>query len=214
VESGPRVDLLTRLNRDMAIDRLTDLPHSATEAESIAAHAGATDPALLLLGADASRARFLSAELVRFRNIHFAGHALFDSIRPDLSGLIFSLRASDGGSLPGLVHPNDLRDLELNAELITLSACRTAWGPQVKGEGLLGVTRGLMYAGARRVLVSSWSVEDAATAELMDRFYAAYLGRGATPAAALRSAKLSMREDPDWPSTAYWGAFSLHGDWR
>ena len=95
-----------------------------------------------------------------------------------------------------------------------MSACRTGLGKEVKGEGLLGLTRGFMFAGAPRVVVSLWSVSDAATAELMARFYRGMLKGGRRPAAALREAQISLLNDKRWESPFYWAAFTLQGEWR
>jgi CHAT domain-containing protein len=95
-----------------------------------------------------------------------------------------------------------------------LSACQTGLGKEVKGEGLVGLTRGFMYAGAARVVASLWRVDDAATAELMKRFYRRMLQDGMRPAAALRAAQIEMRKKPQWQSPFYWGAFVLQGEWK
>jgi CHAT domain-containing protein len=96
----------------------------------------------------------------------------------------------------------------LPAELVVLSACQTALGKEVKGEGLVGLTRGFMYAGAARVVASLWQVEDAATAELMKRFYRRMLKYGMRPAAALRASQIEMWKKPQWRSPFYWGGFT------
>jgi len=93
-----------------------------------------------------------------------------------------------------------------------LSACRTALGAEVRGEGVLGLTRGFMYAGAPRVVVSLWNINDQATAYLMERFYQGMLRQRLAPAAALRAAQLATRER--WKSTSRWAAFELQGDWH
>jgi CHAT domain-containing protein len=107
---------------------------------------------------------------------------------------------------------HDLYDLRLNAELVVLSACRTGLGKEYKGEGLLSLTRGFMYAGTPRVVASLWQVNSVATSELMKRFYRGMLREGLRPAAALRAAQLAISKQ--WPSPYYWGAFVLQGEWR
>ncbi len=109
---------------------------------------------------------------------------------------------------------HDLYDLRLSADLVVLSGCRTALGKKLRGEGLLGLTRGFFYAGARRLVVSFWNVDDRATAELMKRFYRAMLGDRQPPAQALRAAQLSMLGEVEWQAPYYWAGFALHGDWR
>ena len=108
----------------------------------------------------------------------------------------------------------DIYNLRLDADLVVLSACQTALGKEIRGEGLVGLTRGFMYAGASRVLASLWSVEDRATAELMGSFYRGMLREGLSPAAALRKAQLEMAKNPYRRSPYYWAGFSLQGEWR
>jgi CHAT domain-containing protein len=103
--------------------------------------------------------------------------------------------------------------LNLPVDLVVLSACQTALGKDVKGEGLISLTRGFMYAGAPRVVVSLWNVSDRGTAELMTRFYRSMLVGGLKPAAALRAAQISMSEDPQWSPNS-WAGFVLQGEWR
>lgn len=97
---------------------------------------------------------------------------------------------------------------------MVLSACRTGLGKDVRGEGLIGITRGFMYAGASSVVASLWKVDDEATAELMKRFYGNMLQHGMTPAAALRAAQNSIRQQKRWSSPYYWAAFTIQGDYR
>jgi CHAT domain-containing protein len=104
--------------------------------------------------------------------------------------------------------------LNLNADVVVLSACQTALGKDIKGEGLVGVTRGFMYAGAPRVVASLWKVDDRATAKLMKRFYTGMLKDGLRPAAALRAAQVSMRQQKQWRSPYSWAGFVLQGEWR
>jgi len=96
---------------------------------------------------------------------------------------------------------------------VVLSACRTALGKDVRGEGLVGLTRGFMYAGASSVVASLWKVDDAATAELMKLFYSNMLQHGMKPAEALRAAQNSIRQRPEWHSPYYWAAFTLQGEY-
>jgi CHAT domain-containing protein len=97
---------------------------------------------------------------------------------------------------------------------LVLSACKTGLGQQIRGEGLVGLTRGFMYAGTPRVLVSLWNVDDVATAEIMKRFYRLLLQEKLSATAALRQAQLEMQTDPQWQSPYYWAAFTLQGEWR
>jgi CHAT domain-containing protein len=126
---------------------------------------------LRALDFSASRTTATSAALSQYRIVHFATHALIDNHHPELSGIVLSLVNEQGQSQDGFLRAYQVYNLKLPAELIVLSACRTGLGKEIKGEGLVGLTRGFMYAGTPRVLVSLWSVADTSTAELMVRFY-------------------------------------------
>jgi CHAT domain-containing protein len=102
----------------------------------------------------------------------------------------------------------------LRAELVVLSACRTALGQEIKGEGLVGLVRGFMAAGAPRVLATLWSVDDAATAELMAAFYGGLLRERLPAATALRKAQRLVARQPRWSAPFYWAGFVLQGDWQ
>jgi len=166
------------------------------------------------VGFSASRATVEKGGLDRYRNVHFATHGVLNSRHPELSGLVLSLYNEKGEGQDGFLRLNDIYNLRLNADLVVLSACGTALGKEIRGEGLVGLTRGFMYAGASRVLASLWSVEDRATAELMESFYRGMLREKLTPAAALRKAQLEMAQDPRYKSPYYWAGFSLQGEWR
>ena len=193
--------------------QLSRLPFSRREAKSILAMIPAGD-ALEALDFRASRATALSAELSQYRIIHFATHGLLDSEHPELSGLVLSLVDERGRPINGFLDLQDIYNLNLPAGLVVLSACETALGKEIKGEGLIGLTRGFMYAGADRVIASLWKVDDAATSELMERFYKGILQKGLRPAAALRQAQIEMLEQPRWANPYYWGAFTIQGEWK
>jgi CHAT domain-containing protein len=162
----------------------------------------------------ASRAAATASDLAQYRFIHFATHGFLNSLHPELSGIVLSMVDEKGTAQDGFLRANDIFNLKLPAELVVLSACQTGLGKEIKGEGLVGLTRGFMYAGAPRVVVSLWSVSDAATAELMTRFYRGMLKDGLRPAAALRAAQISLINDQRWASPFYWAAFTLQGEWR
>lgn len=192
---------------------LTRLPFTRTEAESVIALVPESERKVAF-GFEASRALATGAELSQYRYVHFATHGLLDNTHPELSGLVFSLFDQRGEQQNGFLRATDIFNLRLPAELVVLSGCRTALGKEVGGEGLVGLTHGFMYAGAKRVMASLWPVSDAATAELMRRFYKEMLGeRHLSPAAALRAAQVSMSRDQRWRSPFYWAAFTLQGEW-
>src|SRR5207302_9971410 len=119
-----------------------------------------------------------------------------------------------GAPQNGYLRLPDIYNMRLDADLVVLSACQTALGKQIKGEGLIGLTRAFMYAGAPRVVASLWEVSDRATAELMKRFYHGILQERLRPAAALHAAQVEMARDPRWASPYYWAGFVFQGDWR
>jgi CHAT domain-containing protein len=187
---------------------------SREEAESILRNVPA-DRRFAALNFKASRATATAAELSRYRYLHFATHGILNSQHPELSGVVLSLVDEAGRPQDGFLRLHDIYSLRLSAELVVLSACQTGLGREVRGEGLIGLTRGFMYAGAPRVVASLWKVDDAATAELMSRFYRGILKENRTPAAALHNAQLEMWRQPNWRrSPYYWAAFVLQGDWK
>ena len=169
---------------------------------------------LVATGFDASRTTVMKPELGRYRIVHFATHAVANSDNPELSGIILSMVDKEGRQQNGFLALHDIYNLELPADLVVLSACNSALGKDVHGEGLVGMTRGFMYAGASRVVASLWKVDDLATKELMVRFYRNIFDKGESPAAALRSAQIEMWRKPDWKSPYYWAAFALQGEWK
>jgi CHAT domain-containing protein/tetratricopeptide (TPR) repeat protein len=162
----------------------------------------------------ASRATATSLELTQYGIVHFATHALINNQHPDLSGIVLSLVDEQGGPQNGFLRLYDVYNLRLGADLVVLSACQTALGKEIKGEGLVGLTRGFMYAGVPRIVASLWRIDDRGTAELMKRLYEPILTRGERPAAALRAAQIALRRSKGWESPYYWAAFTLQGEWR
>lgn len=203
---------LARAAESLGTATFDRLPYSRDEALAIAAHAGPAR-SLTALGFEATRDLAMSPAIADFRIVHFATHALLDTRHPELSGIVLSLLDRQGQPLNGFLRLHDIFKLRLSAEVIVLSGCQTALGQDVRGEGLIGLTRGFMHAGAAQVVASLWNIRDRATAALMGRFYTALLERGQTPAAALRTAQLSMWKDERWRMPAYWAAFIVQGDW-
>lgn len=152
--------------------------------------------------------------LSQYRFVHFATHGNLDSADPQLSGLVLSLVDEAGTPKNGYLRLHDIFNLELGADLVVLSACQTGLGETIRGEGVVGLTRGFMYAGSPRVVVSLWNVDDHSTAFLMSEFYQNMLERQMSPAAALRAAQQTVRENPQWASPFYWAGFTLQGEWR
>ncbi|MCI0623197.1 MAG: CHAT domain-containing protein [Acidobacteria bacterium] len=163
---------------------------------------------------EASREVVLGPELGHYRWVHFATHGILNAVTPELSGLVLSLVDAEGQPRNGFLRLNEIYNLRLNADLVVLSACRTGLGKEIRGEGLIGLTRGFMYAGAPRVVVSLWQIHDEATSELMKLFYRGMLEERMTPAAALRAAQLGLKKQQAWSHPYYWSAFVLEGDWK
>lgn len=128
---------------------------------------------------------------------------------------MLSLVDKRGKDVRGFLSARDVLDLRLRAQLVVLSGCSTGLGREMKGEGIVGLMRAFMHAGAEGVVASLWEVDDAATEELMGRLYDGMLGpRKQRPAAALREAQLALARDPRWRSPFYWAGFQIHGEWN
>ena len=192
---------------------ISRLPFTRQEAEQILAVApsGAN---LKALDFQANRSIATGGELSKYRYVHFATHGYLDTTRASLSAIVLSLVDQAGNPQDGFLRAHDIYNLNLPAELVVLSACETGLGKDIRGEGLDGLTRGFMYAGARRVVVSLWNVNDKATAGLMQRLYAGMFRSKNTPAAALRTAQIQMLRTREWQSPYYWAAFVMEGEWK
>jgi CHAT domain-containing protein len=204
---------LERSLGDIGLGRFERLAFTRDEAEAIRRTAG---PAATVVALDfaASRETVFSQPFREARVVHFGTHALMNGAHPELSGLVLSLVDEAGRARDGFVRLHEVYDLELAADLVVLSACRTAAGREVRGEGVVSLTRGFMYAGVPRVLASLWDVRDEATAELMKRFYAGLVKQGLRPSAALRAAQVSLSREARWSAPYYWAGFVLQGEWR
>jgi CHAT domain-containing protein len=191
---------------------LPRLPFTRREAAAIAS---LTAPAQRIeaVDFDANKEAVLTQDFSQYRYIHFATHGFLNTTHPELSGIVLSTIDEEGKDQDGFLRSYEIYNLKLPAELVVLSGCRTGLGKEIRGEGLIGLTRSFMYAGASRVLVSLWDVNDEATAEFMSRFYKAMLSKEAlSPAAALRVTQASMAKDKRWSSPYYWAAFVLQGE--
>ena len=189
------------------------LPFTRWEADQILAVAP-RESSMRAVDFRANRSTATGEELSKYRYVHFATHGYLDTTRAGLSAIVLSMVDEQGKPQDGFLRTHDIYNLKLPAELVVLSACETGLGKDVTGEGLEGLTRGFMYAGARRVIVSLWNVNDKATAALMQRLYAGMLRGNKTPAAALRAAQVEMLRMRPWQSPYYWAAFVVQGDWK
>jgi CHAT domain-containing protein/Flp pilus assembly protein TadD len=168
----------------------------------------------LALDFDANKENAIRSGLNQYRIVHFATHGILDSSHPEQSGIALSNIDKQGTYQDGTLKLIDIFNLNLSADLVVLSACQTALGKAKRGEGLVGLTRGFMYAGTARILASLWDVNDESTASFMTLFYKAVLERGLPPAAALRVAQLELQKQEKWRSPYYWAAFTLQGEWK
>jgi CHAT domain-containing protein/tetratricopeptide (TPR) repeat protein len=189
------------------------LPFTRWEADQILAvsPAGAS---LKAVDFNANRAIAGSGELSQYRYVHFATHGYLDAARAGFSAVVLSMFDREGKPQDGFLRTHDIYNLKLPAELVVLSACETGLGKEVAGEGLEGLTRAFMYAGARRVVVSLWNVNDKATAALMQHLYTGMLRNNKTPAAALRAAQIEMLRTRQWQSPYFWAPFVMQGEWN
>jgi CHAT domain-containing protein/Tfp pilus assembly protein PilF len=189
------------------------LPFTAIEADKILALVP-IGTSLQAVGFDANRERAMRPDLSEYKYLHFATHGYVDSNHPELSALVLSMLDKSGDSEDGFLRLQDIYNLRLRADLVVLSACESGLGREIRGEGLVGLTRGFMYAGAARVLVSLWDVSDEGASALMPLFYKNMIEMGESPAAALRSAQIAAFRSKKWGNPYYWAPFTLQGEWK
>jgi len=188
------------------------LIHSSEEADAIA-EAAPRGTTLVAKGFDATREAAMNARLGEFQIIHFATHGVLDNEHPELSGIILTSVDKNGVEKNGVMSLHDIYNMDLSAELTVLSACQTALGKDMKGEGFVGLTHSFISAGSRSVVASLWKVDDRATSALMADFYQSMLQQGMTPAAALRAARLKVMQDQRWRNPYYWAGFVVQGEY-
>ena len=200
---------IDRVMRDVSASRLI---YSSEEADAISAVAprGAT---MVAKDFDATRETAMSSHVGQFQILHFATHGFLDDQHPELSAIVLGMVDRNGVKTNGLMPLHDIYSLDLSAELTVLSACQTALGKDIKGEGSVGLTHGFISAGSKSVVASLWKVDDRATAALMRDFYESLLQEGMPTGKALRAAKLKMLRDKRWSAPYYWAGFILQGEY-
>lgn len=211
--------LAARANNDKSPEileggvRLARLAYASEEADSIASVApwGTT---LVAKGFNAKRETAMSQDVAEYQILHFATHGFLESGHPELSGIVFAMTDPTGARTNGLMSLQDIYSLDLSAELTVLSACQSALGKDMKGEGLVGLTHSFLAAGSKTVVASLWKVDDRATAFLMADFYKSMLQKGMPPSTALRWAKLKMMHDERWSAPYFWAGFIAQGEYR
>jgi len=192
--------------------RLTGTRAEAQQIAKLAAAAGRKADTWLDL--DANESNVEGRDLAQYRVVHFATHGLLNTERPQFTGLVLSLVGNRGAD-DGFLRTDEIFNLRLGSPLVMLSACETGLGKEKRGEGVIGLTRAFMYAGAPTVGVSLWSVADKSTADLMTDFYKNLFAKGGgSPAAAMRAARLNMIAGKKFSAPFYWAPFVLVGDWQ
>ncbi|MEM9335556.1 MAG: CHAT domain-containing protein [Pseudomonadota bacterium] len=218
-QSDPRVG--ENVDRRLVVDlgqpglplSFSRLPFSGSEIEQIG-RLVPDENRFVATGLDARKEAVAGDSLKDFRYVHLATHGVIDASQPVLSSLVLSMVEPDGTMIDGHLRLRDIYAMDLSADLVVLSACETALGREIRGEGLVGLTQGFLYAGAKSVAASLWQVPDRATAELMGNLYTNMLVKGQSPAAALKDAQLELAKNRRWQDPYFWGGFMLIGDWH
>lgn len=198
------------------VESLNNLPRLAAsndESEEIKKIVGESETDSFS-GFAATRENLLNLKTENYRIVHFATHGLTDEKRPELSGIVFSRFSENGQKLDEFFRIQDIYALNLNADLVVLSACETGTGKEVRGEGLMSLNNAFLQTGAKTVMASLWKVEDGATLELMKHFYEAMASEKLTPSQSLRQAQIKLRDNPRYRSPFYWAAFTVQGDFK
>ena len=191
---------------------ISPLPGTATETQEIFnLYENKNMKAKILLHNDANEEFVKEGGLENYKVLHFATHGFINSERPDLSGIL--LAQDTTGGQDGILFSNEIYNLKLNADLVLLSACETGLGKNSEGEGIIGLTRALLYAGAKNIIVSLWQVADESTADLMVNFYEKILENqhNLSYSECLRLAKIKMIREGKFSHPLYWSPFILIG---
>jgi len=187
-------------------NEIESLKYSKTEIETIGQYFNVKD---IFLGKNASEDNIKKHDLNKYKIIHFATHSIIDDKNHDRSSIILAI--DNDPSEDGFLQVKEIYNLELNADLVTLSACETGLGNNIRGEGIQGLNRSFFFAGASSVMMSLWAVNDQATSQLMQRFYY-YLSNSVSIVEALKKAKLEMISSENVNHPYFWAAFVISGD--
>lgn len=213
VNESDAVASLARSAGGVAPSHFERLPFSRQEANTILSMVS-RDRSFLALGFAANKETVTQGLLAGYRVVHFATHGILNTEHPELSGIALSFVDEQGRPREGFLREHEIYNLELACDLVVLSACETALGKKIKGEGLTGLTRAFMCAGAARVMVSLWKVSDRGTAEFMEHFYRGLFQQGLRPAAALRAAQISTWRQGERTAPYFWAGFVIQGEWN
>jgi len=199
---------------NLSAEEYTPLPYAQEEAQMLMSLVPKKQ-GFSAAGCHATRQLLLSEDFTSFRFLHLATHGEDHPGVPALSGIALSPSDCEGHRLDdGVLRLQDIKSLNLPVDMVVLSACKTALGKEVEGEGFEGLTEGFMAAGAARVVASLWDVDDRSVTLLMTLFYKGIIEAKLSPAQALRAAQLSMSKVEQWKSPYYWAGFKFHGEWR
>jgi CHAT domain-containing protein len=191
-----------------------DLPNTRTEARAIRKLIPPGTRFVEKLGYEATKEAAMSGLLRGFNTVHFATHGTIDTEHPELTAIVLTQVNRQGVPQDGYLRVHDIWALNIPADLVVLSACKTALGKEMRAEGLVGLTQSFFHAGSSSVLVSLWNVDDKSTPEFMAIFYRGLYVEHRSPAEALRAAQSWMSKHPRWHSPYYWAGFVLQGEWR
>jgi CHAT domain-containing protein len=194
----------------LRLARLSGTRTEADEISKIAKGGGAQAEVWADLNANEDNVR--TRDLTGYRVLHVATHGLLDADRPQFTGVVLSLVGNKSND--GFLRTDEIFNLKLGSPLVMLSACETGLGKEKRGEGVIGLTRAFMYAGAPTVGVSLWSVADKSTAELMTDFYKRLLAGSSSPASSMRAAQVAMIDGKKYSAPFYWAPFVLVGEWK
>lgn len=198
---------------DQILGPLKRLPATRREADAITAGLPA-EKVLKALDFSASRALVTGGRLKEYRIIHIATHSFYQARQPELISLVLSRFDRSGRPQEGLLRIADILPMELRSDLVVLSSCSSAMGPNMLGEGLMGLPQAFLTAGSAGVVMSLWDVGDRSTAELMQHFYRNILTRRMSASGALREAQVAMWRDSRYNAPWFWAAFIAQGDWE
>lgn len=206
---NPKILLIAPVSFEKNEVKMSNLPDSKTEIDEIRyLFIGSNCEATIQTGEDASESNFKEEDLGKYRFVHFATHGQVNESEPALSRIFLSPDKGEDGSL----YTGEIYNLKINADLVTLSACETGLGKVAKGEGIVGLSRALQYAGANNIIVSLWQVADASTSQMMIEFYKYNLNNDHHGYnTALRNAKLFLLNSDEYNRPYFWAPFILVG---
>ena len=186
-------------------DEYRELPQAAAQMKSVESHFSGAEK--ILTRENATPSAYLASSPEKFSYIHFVAHGTASQLSPLDSAIVLSKNSAQDDSFK--LYARDIKDQKLRADLVTISACYSAGERSYSGEGLVGLSWAFLAAGAHNVVAALWEVSDASTAQLMDKFYDE-LNKGASPDAALRTAKLSFLRGKEFRNPYYWAPFQLY----